>query len=232
MKSTLLIIFGLITCFTFSCKHEPYVSSTDENPIDTTTPPPPADTMVCFKTQILPLFQGSCALSGCHDSTTHEEGLILNNYPGIMDEIIAFQPTEGKIMRSILTNDPDKKMPRYPGDPISADELALINRWINQGALNNPNCGNDWDTTNFAYNANIRPLMQTYCNNCHSGNFPSAGISTSTHSALYTIAINGKLRGSVDHQSGYVGMPYQAGLMPSGARTIIRKWVLAGAPNN
>jgi hypothetical protein len=219
----------------YSCKHEPFlIPAPGGDPTDTTInpPPPPVDTLVCFNTQILPLFQGSCALSGCHDSTSYVEGLRLNSYQGIQSNIVAFQPGEGKIMQSILTTDPDKKMPLYPGDPISADELALITRWINQGALNNPNCGNDWDTTKFAYNADIRPIMQTYCNNCHSGNFPSAGISTSTHPAMYTIAINGKLRGSIEHQSGYIGMPYQASLMPLGARTIIRKWVLAGAQNN
>jgi hypothetical protein len=193
----------------------------------------PEDTIVCFETEILPLFQSSCAMSGCHDAITHEEGIRLYTYSGIMQEIVPFQPTEGDIMESITDNDPDKIMPPPPHSPLSSTQIALIEQWIMQGAQNTTDCaGSACDSTAFAYSADIVPIMSTFCNGCHSGNFPSAGIVTSTHAGLSAIATSGSLLGSIEHVSSYSAMPKNAAMLDICNRTKIKKWILAGAPNN
>jgi hypothetical protein len=74
--------------------------------------------------------------------------------------------------------------------------------------------------------------MSTYCNGCHQGTSPSAGINTSTHTGLSAIAANGKLVGVTNHLPGFSFMPQNQPLMDACYRTKIQKWVLAGAPNN
>lgn len=193
----------------------------------------PEDTIVCFETQILPLFQSSCALSGCHDAISHEDGIRLFSYNNIMQEIVPFQPSEGDIMESILEDDPDKIMPPPSHNPLSAAQIALIEQWIMQGAQNTTDCaGNSCDSTAFAYTADISPIMSTFCNGCHSGNFPSAGIVTSTHTGLSAIAASGTLLGTIEHNSLYSAMPKNAAMLDICNRTKIKKWILAGAPNN
>ncbi len=193
----------------------------------------PEDTIICFETEILPLFQSSCALSGCHDAITHEEGLRLYTYNNIMQDIVPFQPTEGDIMESITDDNPNDIMPPPPHNPLSAAQIALIEQWIMQGAQNTTDCaGNSCDSTAFAYTADIAPIMSTFCNGCHSGSFPSAGIVTSNHTGLYAIATSGSLLGSIEHISPYSSMPKNAAMLDICNRTKIKKWILAGAPNN
>ncbi len=228
--------------FISSCKHELDYPDGNGNPIDTTTtpidtsgndttiipPPPPVDTMICFESQILPLFISNCAMPDCHDAITHEEGLRLYDYSHIISHISAFNPTSGSVMHSIMNG----SMPPNPYNNLSNDQIALIQQWINQGALNTTNCASTCDTTAFTYSADIAPMMGTYCNGCHSGSFPSGGINTSTHAGLQTSVNNGSLLGSVQHASGFSAMPKSAAKMDDCNITKIRKWIQAGALNN
>ncbi|MEX1188780.1 MAG: c-type cytochrome domain-containing protein [Bacteroidia bacterium] len=238
MKRIFSIILGLGLLMTYSCKHELFYPEQTEptTPIvtDTTgTGGTVEDTMVCFESEILPIFQSSCAMTGCHDAITHEEGIRLYTYSGIMQEIVPFQPTEGDIMESITDDDPDKIMPPPPHIALSSNQIALIERWIMQGAQNTINCEGDvCDSTAFAYANDIVPIVSTHCNGCHSGNFPSAGINTSNHAGLTAIALNGSLVASINHISPYSAMPQNALMLDICKRTKIKKWVLSGAPNN
>ena len=229
----IIILFALIS-FASGCKHELfYPEITPVVPVDTSgSNPNPEDTMICFETQILPLFQSNCAMSGCHDAITHEEGFRLYDYAHIIQDIVPNQPTQGDLMDVILETDPDKVMPPPPSSPLSSAQIALIQQWINQGAMNTTNCASSCDTTAFAYTANIAPIMSSYCNGCHSGTFPSAGINTTSHAGLQSIVSNGSLLGSVQHTSGFVAMPQNAAKLSTCNITKIRKWILAGAPNN
>ena len=230
------MLVALSCIFSSSCKHEldypdanPNPTDTTGNPIDTTTPPP-VDTMVCFESEILPLFVSNCAMSGCHDAITHEEGLRLYTYSGIASHITAFHPTSGSVMHSILgTSD---IMPPQPYSPLTSSQIALLQQWINQGAQNTTNCANTCDSTAFKYAADIAPIMSTFCNGCHGGSFPSAGINTSTWAGLQTTAGNGHLLGSVQHASGFSAMPKGTAMMDECNITKIRNWIQAGALNN
>jgi hypothetical protein len=225
-SSLLISTFVLII---LSCKHELDYLEKTTNPIDTTTPPP-VDTLVCFESEVLPLFVSNCAMSDCHDAITHEEGLRLYTYSGIVSNISAFHPTSGLIMQSILgTID---IMPPQPYSSLSSSQITLIQQWINQGAQNTTNCANTCDSTAFNYSADIAPIMSTFCNGCHGGNSPSAGINTSSWAGLQPIANNDSLIGSIQHDSGFSPMPKGSAKMNACNITKIRKWIQAGALNN
>ncbi|MFN8289332.1 MAG: cytochrome c [Chitinophagaceae bacterium] len=83
-----------------------------------------------------------------------------------------------------------------------------------------------------SYTQKIVPLFQQYCYSCHSGGFPSGGISMGTYAADKAIGQNGKLYGSVNHSAGYSPMPKGAPKMTSCQVAAIKKWIDTGMPNN
>jgi len=239
MKKVIFAISIIALNALISCKHELPIAISEtgnSSPIDTTIippPPPPEDTIVCFESQILPLFVSSCAKSGCHDAITAEEDLTLTNYQAIMEGIQANNPGQSEFLHvMLLPQSNENAMPPAPNTPMTPEQIALITQWINQGAQNTTNCASNCDTTLFAYTADIKPIMSTYCNGCHQGTSPSAGINTSTHAGLSAIVFNGKLVGSIYHLAGFSAMPKNQPLMSNCFRTKISKWALAGAPNN
>lgn len=236
MKKALFTISIIVLIALIGCKHDLQMSVAELNGGSDTTiinPPPPVDTLICFESQILPLFVSSCAKSGCHDAITAEKDYILTSYQSIMEEIVPFNPNDSKFLEvMLLPASENDAMPPLPSARMTAEQIALITQWINQGAQNTTNCANTCDTTQFQYTAHIKPIMSTYCNGCHQGTSPSAGVNTSTHAGLSAIAANGKLVGVTNHLPGFSIMPQNQPLMDACYRTKIRKWVLAGAPNN
>ncbi|MDD2963961.1 MAG: cytochrome c [Bacteroidales bacterium] len=94
-----------------------------------------------------------------------------------------------------------------------------------------PGSGN-CDLTSVTYQSTIAPIMASSCNGCHSGAGASAGVVTNTYEGLKTIALNGKLYGSVSHASGYSAMPKNGNKLSACNIEKIKTWVDAGAPNN
>ena len=221
------LLISTFVLFILSCKHELDYLEKTTNPIDTTTPPP-IDSLVCFESQILPLFVSNCAMSGCHDADSPEENIQLTDYTHIRQEIIPYQPSSEDVMESIL----DGSMPPSPNSNLTSSQISLIQQWIKQGAQNTTNCANTCDSTAFNYAADIAPIMSIFCNGCHGGNSPSAGINTSSWAGLQPIANNDSLIGSIQHDSGFSPMPKGSAKMNACNITKIRKWIQAGALNN
>ena len=238
MKRIAIVTSIFAALMVTSCKHDLPVAISDLNgggtgPIDTTIIIPPVDTVICFESQILPLFVSSCAKSGCHDAITAEKDLVLTNYQAIMEGINANDLSDSEFLQvMLLPQSNEDAMPPAPNLPMTQEQIALITQWINQGAQNTTNCANTCDTTLFQYTAHIKPIMSTYCNGCHQGTSPSAGVNTSTHAGLNTIAENGKLVGTINHLNGFSFMPQNQPKIDICFRTKIQKWVLAGSPNN
>ena len=130
MKRALFTISIIALIALVGCKHDLQMAITELNGGSDTTiinPPPPVDTMICFESQILPLFVSSCAKSGCHDAITAEKDYILTSYQAIMEEIVPFNPNDSKFLEvMLLPATENDAMPPLPSPRMTAEQIALI----------------------------------------------------------------------------------------------------------
>ena len=210
---------------TGSCKHD----------IPTAPPTLVTDTVcdpatVYFVNDILPIFNSSCAMSGCHDASSNQDGYTLNSYQGIMEGIKAGNPGDSEIFEKITDNDPDDKMPPpSSGISLTQAQIDLIYNWIAQGAPYNEctqtsNC----DTANVTYSGTIAPILQANCVGCHS----AGSVLLNSHAGVATVALNGRLMGALNHANGYLAMPSGQPQLDACTLQSFQAWVNAGAPNN
>lgn len=220
-----------------SCKHYPFLVSNenliDTSAVDTSQNPPPFVGIPCnpdtvyFDSQVLPIFLTNCAMTGCHNSTTHAEGYNLSSYTNIMSHgIHAFQPTSGNIMNKIL----DGEMPPSSYPDLTPEQIALLQLWIQQGCLNN-HCDELCDTSNVTFSGTIQPMMQNYCVGCHNANSQGGNIRLDAYSYVYAQAMNNGLINSVTG-NGVTLMPKGTSGLPNCMIDEINIWINAGAPNN
>lgn len=225
--------------FSFNaCKHEPdEIVSPD--PVDTTDNQPPLgipcdpDT-VYFTNTIGPLLLSSCGVAGCHDAGSAQEGVVLTDYARILSTggIKPGNPSDSEIYEKITETDPEKVMPPPPRNPLTAEQIDMIYKWILQGAKNNSCTNTECDTINVTYALTIRPIIQNSCLGCHSGASPSGGIRLETHSDVVAVVNNGKLLGAIRHEQGYSAMPKNGAKLNDCYIKQIEKWIKNGAPNN
>jgi mono/diheme cytochrome c family protein len=91
---------------------------------------------VSFSRQIAPIFQAKCA--ECHGAETQEAGLNLSTYELAMKgseygTVIEAGDADGSLLVEMVAAG---EMPQ-DGDPLPAEEIALIRAWIEAGATNN-----------------------------------------------------------------------------------------------
>lgn len=245
MKRTNLLSIGIILLSFIACVHEPIPpdggtgggnDTTGNGGGDTTgnggeNPQPCDPDSVYFENDILPLLISNCAMSGCHDAQSAEDGVILTNWQTVTQtaDVRPGDPTGSDLYEVLVEDDSDKIMPPPPESPLSQQQINLIYTWIAQGARNN-SCG-DCDTSNVTYSQTIRPLINQWCVGCHGGSFPSDGIDLTTYTALYNVAVSGQLIGTTHSQPGYPTMP-QGSQLSDCEKEQLLIWVQDGAPNN
>jgi hypothetical protein len=103
---------------------------------------------VDFKTQIQPIFDQNCALSGCHASGSASGGMVLDagqSYTNLVNvtstevapdkRVVPGKSTASYIIEK-LTHNPPRSGERMPlgGDPLPDTEINLIKTWIDEGA--------------------------------------------------------------------------------------------------
>lgn len=88
------------------------------------------------------------------------------------------------------------------------------------------------DTANVTYTQTIIPILQASCNSCHSTSVASGGIITDNYTALRTIALNGKLLGTISHSQGYSPMPKSAAKLNDCKILQIKNWINNVSLNN
>lgn len=88
------------------------------------------------------------------------------------------------------------------------------------------------NTADVTYALTVAPLLQKSCTSCHNSNFASGGVNLSTYATTRTVALNGRLIGSVNHEAGYSPMPKGGTKLADCDITQLRKWVTDGAANN
>lgn len=193
--------------------------------------------VVYFQQQVLPILINNCAVPGCHDQATDD-----NDWIQIIDSTSLENSNiilNGDMMEALTETDPDKVMP--PPDPgpdpdpdqnrLTPDEIALIQLWINQGALYN-SCTFACDTIAVTYSATIAPLVQQRCGGCHGGANPQGGLNLGTHAVLSTLALDGTLAASVTHDPQGIPMPPFGPMLPQCEIDKFLIWIQDGAPNN
>jgi hypothetical protein len=94
---------------------------------------------VDFHREIKPLLEAQCY--SCHQGAKVKGGLRLDLrseafFGGNADgpAVVPHKPDESAIIQRIMTSDPDEIMPAK-GDPLPAKDIALLKRWITEGAV-------------------------------------------------------------------------------------------------
>ncbi|RYD57333.1 MAG: hypothetical protein EOP56_08470 [Sphingobacteriales bacterium] len=193
----------------------------------------PIDTGVCFKRDILPIFISNCAKSGCHDAASRQDGFQFTDYNSIVSkEFVAGNADATELYEKITEDKPEKRMPLFPNPPLTANQIYLIRRWINEGAKNSDCSSGGCDSTNFAYNTAIKPLTEKYCKGCHNAVSLSGGLSFDTYDGIKTVAQNGKLLTAIKHQPGASAMPKGGNKLSDCEIYQVEKWIANGAQNN
>jgi hypothetical protein len=188
---------------------------------------------VYFQQQVLPIFISNCALSGCHDGTTNQEGVNLTNYNSIVStgDVRAGRPESSEIWEMINESE-DERMPPVPRNSLTATQKSLIYKWILQGAKNNSCQPATCDTTSVTYTSTIKSIVAANCQGCHSSSAPSGGIDLSTYTGLKSKVTDGRLWGAISHLSGFSPMPKNGNKLSACEIAKFKIWIDGGALNN
>lgn len=99
-----------------------------------------AEDPVSFRAQIAPLLINNCL--ACHGAKKAEGGYRVDSYERLLSEGDSGSPgVKGKdlesseLFRRVVSEDIEERMP-LESDPLTADQIALIKRWIGEGAAN------------------------------------------------------------------------------------------------
>ncbi len=108
------------------------VNAADSNP------PVTDDSPVSYYQQILPIFQAHC--QGCHQPAKANGKYVMSSFDALLQggesgekAIVASEPDESYLVEQITPEDGEALMPPDK-PPLAAAEIALIRRWIEQGA--------------------------------------------------------------------------------------------------
>lgn len=230
-----LIPFSIVIICAFalvlnSCEHKPkelITPGTSGKDTIKITPDPVSNcdsSIAYFKNDILPIFLSSCVGSGCHNSTDRAEGLVLTNYKNIFKLTDTINPKRSELWKVLVSTNPSKMMPRT--QRLSASDRNKILKWMNQGAKND-SCNGGCDSTQFAYTADIKPIIDLNCMGCHNTGTTKLG----TWAELNVQVQNNNLWRDINLPSGPNKMPPVATLSNCDKKKI-QKWIAAGAPNN
>jgi uncharacterized membrane protein len=209
---------------------------------------------VCFERDILPIFRDNCALSGCHNSESRKEGIVLDSYENIMTSkkgraIIPNNLKRSKVYKKITEDTQEDRMPPPPNEALTGAEISLISQWILDGAPNSKcevdmgikediNTSNDslgisdlkesnCDTLNLTYK-DVQPIIEKNCYKCHSGNSPDELFNLDSYSQVKEKGNEGKLFGAINHLSGFKPMPRKSPKLSGCDLAKFNAWINSG----
>jgi cytochrome c5 len=170
MKTTVLIsilLVGVMVISIPSCTHDPV----GIEGLDT----------ICFGTEVLPILQTSCGMTGCHGNGSAAAGYDLSNYESIIKSVSPRDPRGSKLYKVITSINGENMMP--PDRPLTQVQRTIIEVWIAQGA-GKTTCPNDTNegggggggggtggTDSICFVQKILPLFISNCAmaSCHDG---------------------------------------------------------------
>ena len=133
---------GFLTLVLVSCGGDGSSTGPDPDP----DPDPNPNRNVSFSQDISPIFQSSCATSGCHDSGTQVNGVNLSTYVDAMNSvgnqygenvINEGNPDESPLVDKIEPNPQIEQRMPYQRDPLPQADIDSIRAWIADGAPDN-----------------------------------------------------------------------------------------------
>ncbi len=198
-----------------------------------TTPGDPCDPdTIYFERDLLPLLQSSCAQPGCHDAITMEDGVRLTDYASVIEtgKVKPFDPEGSDMYENVIETDPDKRMPPPPASPWTQENTDILYTWIAQGAQNLFCDEEECDTTNVTYTAPVSGIIQKHCLGCHNDSNPLGGLSLQGYNNVVTVASDGRLLGTVRHESGYPAMPKNSSKLSDCKIRQLEIWTANGTP--
>ena len=209
--NVILFFFGVFLLLFSGCKHEPLypLSNLSGDSLRFKSISCNKDTAY-FYNDVGPLIISNCAIKGCHDGNSGNSPT-LTNYSSIMKSVVSGQIDQSKLYTSLITSG-EKLMPLAPMASFTAAQIELVAKWISQGAHNN-GCSMGTagcNLTNVTYVNSVVPIMQTYCNGCHSAtSYASAGggFKIATYSDFSNFAKSGLLMNSLNNIGVPNGMP-------------------------
>lgn len=207
MKLITVLVLILLAML-YACNHDPQLPvnggpSDGEEPSAECSP----DT-VYFVNTIGPLLNSSCAKAGCHDNITQESEVVMTDYNSIITTggVKAGNASESELFEVISGDEPEHIMPPPPNEPLSSENISQIEKWINQGALNNE-CLAECDTADVTYSETLTGVIATYCLGCHNQVTPSGDVLLDNYNNVIDVSSTGRLTGSIKHETGYTPMP-------------------------
>jgi uncharacterized membrane protein len=198
---------------------------------------------VCFDTQVLPILQTSCGISGCHGGGSAEAGFDAGNYTSILQAVSPGDPRGSKLYSVITSTFSETKMP--PDRPLTKEQRTIIHIWIAQGA-GNKTCSNgtnpgDGDTDSICFVQKILPLFISNCAmaSCHDGlsqgedNLYALNSYTSIrqHVAPFNPSSSDVYRAVNGNAEEFMPPPPKSALT-SAQKELMRKWIADGALNS
>lgn len=106
--------------------------------------------VVEFANDVQPIFNNNCALSGCHAGSSPAQGMNLSegnaydatvnvaaNESQTLDRIEPGSPDESYLYLKINPNPPSGARMPLGSDPLTPEQIAFVNFWIEQGAEDN-----------------------------------------------------------------------------------------------
>jgi hypothetical protein len=97
---------------------------------------------------------------------------------------------------------------------------------------NEEDLGDNCNTANITYSAEVRTILQSYCTGCHNQQLANGGIRLHNYENVMIYVNDGSLMGSINHDPGYVAMPLGQSKIPLCNIDQIQAWIDAGALDN
>ena len=136
--------FMLLVFLAVQCKHEP--QQYPDDPGNGGDPDPLNDPIISincttdtvyFQNDVLPLLVSNCA--SCHSKTVSNNGVILTDYASVIKTtvVVPGSPEQSEIVKKITAAVTEGRMPPAPANGLTGEQIAVISKWIEQGAINN-----------------------------------------------------------------------------------------------
>ena len=196
---------------------------------DTTLQGTGGATHACYSRDIQPVLISHCAMSGCHDATSHAEGYIFSTYTSTLNAVNPGSPSTSRLYQ-VITTSGENKMPPSTKPQLTSAQIDSIRAWISYGALNQT-CAVACDTISpVTFSGTIWPIIQSSCTGCHGSVSPSGGITIAGYSDVSALASSGTLMNSLTG-NGVTKMP-QGGSLTSCQIRQFAIWINNGHLNN